>query len=107
MKTPQDVEAWIDENLAWFTKREPLFVGSTARIFTTNGANSEKDVRFGLADYQKACELASTAAMALRGCACRATRDLDTGEVGVEIRIGYPGPRGLEVVETPGHSDVA
>lgn len=86
--TQQDVEDWIDANLEWFTKDNPLFVGDLARISTSNGAGTEPDVEFGIADYRKAKDIARAAEEQFPKAAVKATRDLVTGEVGVEIDIG-------------------
>ena len=87
--TQQEVEDWIDANLAWFTKDDPLFTGDVARISTSNGAGTEPDVEFGIADYRKAKEITGAARKHFRRTAVvKATRDLATGEVGVEIDIG-------------------
>ena len=84
----QEVEDWIDANLEWFTKDDPLFTGNVARISTSNGAGTEPDVEFGIADYKKAKKIAGAAAKQFRrAAAVKATRDLATGEVGVEIDI--------------------
>ncbi len=88
--TQQEVEDWIDANLAWFTKDTPLFVGDLARISTSNGAGTEPDVEFGIDDYRKAKEIARGLEREFPKAVVKATRDLVTGEVGVEIDIGAP-----------------
>ncbi len=84
----QEVEDWIDANLDGFTKDDPLFTGNVARISTSEGAGEEPDVAFGIADYKKAKQIAGAAEKQFRRTAVvKATRNLATGEVGVEIDI--------------------